>query len=69
MNREIKSIGLAVAAVPVAFAILGVLEKLEIIESDSPSAWSNMKLVVVLCCGFAYLAGKKIFKGDDSEGG
>lgn len=61
MDKEIKSFGLAVAALPVALAITGVLEKWEWIDSGSAGAWSTFKYVVVLTCGCAYWIGLKIF--------
>lgn len=67
MSKKIKSIGLAIAALPIAFAALGLLEKLGVIEQNSPSAWSTMKLIAALMCGAAYYLGTKIFFHDKSD--
>ncbi len=67
MSRKIKSICLAIATLPVAFAALGLLEKLGVIEQYSPSAWSTMKLIAALMCGAAYYLGTKVFFDDKSE--
>jgi len=67
MSKEIKSIGLAIAALPIAFAMLGLLEVLGVVEKNSPSAWSTMKLVAGLTCCAAYYLGTKIFADDESK--
>jgi hypothetical protein len=66
MSKEIKSIGLAIAALPFAFAMLGLLEELGVVEKNSPSAWSTMKFVAALMCGAAYYLGTRIFVNDES---
>ncbi len=67
MSKEIKSIGLAIAALPLSFAMLGLLDELGIVEKNSPSAWSTMKFVAALACGAAYYLGTKIFVDDKSK--
>lgn len=66
MSTFAKAIGLAVASVPVSFALLGVMSHLGWIDPHSPSAWSNMKLTLLLLGGCAYLLGIRCFKDDDT---
>jgi nitrogen fixation/metabolism regulation signal transduction histidine kinase len=62
MEKEIKSFGLAVAALPFALALVGLLAKLGVIEANSASSWSTLKFIVLIVCGLAYLIGTRIFK-------
>lgn len=66
MEKEIKSFGLALAALPVALALAGLLEKLGVIESHSTSTWSTLKFIVMIVCGAAYFVGMKLFKNKSS---
>lgn len=66
MSKFAKAIGLAVASVPVSFALLGVMSQLGWIDPHTPSAWSIMKLTLLLLGGCAYLLGVKWFKDDST---
>jgi hypothetical protein len=66
MSKEIKSIGLAIAALPISFALLELLVRFDFIQQNSPSAWSTLKFVVVIVCGCAYFIGLKIFADTES---
>ena len=61
MNKEIKSIGLAIAALPFGLAIMGLLDRFGIVETNSPSAWSTFKLIISITCGVAYFIGLMLF--------
>lgn len=67
MEKEIKSFGLALAALPIALALAGLLMKYGVIDANSTSTWSTLKFIVLIVCGSAYLVGTRIFKTQPKE--
>lgn len=67
MNKEVKSLGLAIVALPFGFAIAGMAESLGWVQSSQAWSWAFLKWVVMITCGLAYFVGLKIFSDGESE--
>lgn len=69
MSRTIKSLGLAIASIPISLALLGAMSHFGWIDPHAPSAWSTMKLIVTLLGGCSYALGLQWFKENKVDDG
>ncbi len=64
MSKQIKSIGLAILALPVGLAIAGLLQKFGFVDPQAAYSWSLLKFIVTVVCGLAYFMGLRIFNDE-----
>ena len=65
MDKQFKSLALAVAALPGALAIAAFLEKFGFVHPQAAYSWALLKFIVFVTCGLAYFLGLRLF--DDSK--
>ena len=65
MDKQFKSLALAVVFLPVALAIAAFLEKFGFVDPQAAYSWALLKFIVIVTCGLAYFIGLRLF--DDSE--
>ncbi len=67
IDKQFKSLALAVAAFPVGLAIAALLEKFGVVDPQAAHSWALLKLIVSVTCGLAYFLGLRLFNEAGSK--